>query len=360
MLRNKIAVISTGNGGQAMAAYFAYLGYDTALYARQQERVDMFPSRLFHIYGILDVDVEIGCISCNMEEVIKDAYLIMVTTPAQYHPVIARAMAPYLEDGQMVILNPGRTFGNHAFDQVLRRFNCQAEIILAETDSFAFTCRSESPGNVMIYSMKNQIFVGAHRQELTEMVADRLQNYLPNVQAAPSPYYCDFQNMGMVFHPLPFLLNFAKIERREPFLFYMDGITPHGARMMEKLDTERRFVAAALGIQVMSAGRWLREAYGATGCSLYEKIQNNKIYRPIYAPMELSSRYIFEDISTGCVPISCVAEILDIKTPVINGVIDWASMVYGRDFRKFGRGSNMVDYYELVEEMREEFFGRSI
>jgi len=51
MNNKKIAVISSGNGGQSMAAYFAYLGYKVTLYAREAERVDMFPDNRFVLSG---------------------------------------------------------------------------------------------------------------------------------------------------------------------------------------------------------------------------------------------------------------------------------------------------------------------
>ena len=64
--KNKVAVISTGNGGQSLAAWYAHKGYNVSLYARQQERVDMFLSNRFTVRGVLEAEPEIALISKDM------------------------------------------------------------------------------------------------------------------------------------------------------------------------------------------------------------------------------------------------------------------------------------------------------
>lgn len=39
------------------------------------------------------------------------AKIIMVVTPAAGHQDIAQRLSPYLEEGQIIVLNPGRTGG---------------------------------------------------------------------------------------------------------------------------------------------------------------------------------------------------------------------------------------------------------
>lgn len=150
----KIAVISSGNGGQSLAGYFAYRGYRAYLYARQQARVDMFPSNEFTLSGVIDATVTVDRISCDMEEIVKGAYLIMVTTPSQYHRVVAREMAPWLEDGQIIVLNPGRTFGTFEFDQTLKENGCYKQVTIAEAETFIFTCRCQEVGKLLFIRSK--------------------------------------------------------------------------------------------------------------------------------------------------------------------------------------------------------------
>jgi len=344
MKNKKIAVISSGNGGQSMVAYFKYLGYESALYAREAERVDMFPDNRFVISGEVEAEVDVDLISADMGKVIENAYLIMVTTPAQYHPIVARAMAPHLVSGQAVVLNPGRTFGTTAFSKVLAECGSKADIMLGETDTFAFTCRCPELRKPQIYKIKDSVRIAAHDNKYADQLLDILREIFPMFSLAESILYTGFSNIGMIFHPMPILMNITRVEAQEDFKFYMQGISPLVAGILEKMDVERVAVAKAYGVSVPTARQWLAEAYGSRGDSLFEQIQNTEAYKTVLAPIDIDTRYIFEDVITGCVPTSCAGRAAGIQTEVLDTLIKWASILYGRDFRAEGRNETLIDF----------------
>jgi len=349
-LKKKIAVISTGNGGQSMAAYIALKGYPVTLYAREQERVDMFSNRIFKVKGIVNDTAEISLISCKMEEVIKDAYIILVTTPAQYHQAVAKQMAPHLKDKQTVILNPGRTFGTYEFEQVLKNNGCKAEILLGETDTFIFTCRCEKPGYPHIHEMKKKVKIAGHNKEDTAILVDMMNKLFHDIEPAKSTLHTGLSNMGIIFHPLPTLMNITRIEAKEIFRYYIDGISPLVANILEELDNERVKIAKKAGIEVLPVCEWLKEKYSSIGNNLYECIQNTHAYSNVLAPFEIDTRYIYEDVQTGCVPVCCLAKELGIKTRILDSVIDWASIVYKKDFMQTGRNSSKLDIRKILND----------
>ncbi|MDD4495229.1 MAG: NAD/NADP octopine/nopaline dehydrogenase family protein [Eubacteriales bacterium] len=350
MNQNRIAVISTGNGGQSIAGYLSGKGYEVTLYAREQDRVDMFKSNIIQVSGQIESTSELNLISCNMKEVIRDAFLIMVTTPSRYHSVVAKEMAPYLVNDQMIVLNPGRTFGTYEFDRVLRSNGCTANVILAETDTLAFTCRCTEVGKPVVYSLKSNLYVAAHDPQLTNTAVNTLSKFFPCVKAAKSTLHTGFSNIGMVFHPIPILMNITRIEAKETFLFYIDGISPLVATILERIDNERLAVASACGIQVPSAYEWLNNHYGSTGSTLYERIQNTTAYKNIYAPTDIDTRYIYEDILTGCVPVSFAGRAAGCDTYIIDSVIQWASTIYHYNFYKYGRNEDLIDFTALLRD----------
>jgi len=345
----KIAVISSGNGGQSMAAYFSYLGYTVALYARETARVEMFPSNRFVLSGEIEAETIVDLISADMSEVVRDAYLIMVTTPSQYHPIVARAMASHLVDGQAVVLNPGRTFGTLTFSKVLAQCGCKADIMLGETDSFAFTCRCPELGKPQIYKIKDTVRLAAHDNAYAERLFGVMRELFGTFSLAESVLYTGFTNIGMIFHPLPILMNITRVEAKEEFKFYISGISPLVADILEKIDIERVAVAYAYGVAVPTARKWLAECYGSRGDSLYAQIQNTRAYMTILAPTDIDTRYIFEDVLTGCVPTSCAGKAAGVSTVSLDTLIDWASMLYGRDFRAEGRNEKQVDFDRFLK-----------
>ncbi|MBA4320781.1 MAG: hypothetical protein C0412_20515, partial [Flavobacterium sp.] len=118
----KFAVIGAGHGGLAMAGHLALMGFSVALYNRSEERLWGVKSMGgITLEGEIEGFAKIEIASTNIKDVIEDAEIIMVVVPATSHEFIAEQCAPYLRDGQMVILNPGRTFGALEFKQVVRR-----------------------------------------------------------------------------------------------------------------------------------------------------------------------------------------------------------------------------------------------
>jgi opine dehydrogenase len=148
---------------------------------------------------------------------------------------------------------------------------------------------------------------------------------------------------------MPILMNITRVEAKEDFKFYMQGISPLVAGILEKMDVERVTVANAYGVAVPTARQWLAEAYGSRGDSLYEQIQNTDAYKTVLAPVDIDTRYIFEDVLTGCVPTSCAGKAIGVKTEVLDTLIKWASILYGRDFRAEGRNEALIDFKKYIK-----------
>ena len=114
------AVIGAGNGGVAMAGFLTLRGFAVNLWNRSQPTVETLNAA----GGImLEGEPELGGAqhdNFRHRQRGSGVPVIMVTVPASGHETVARLMAPWLHDGQIVVLNPGRTGGALAFRKVLR------------------------------------------------------------------------------------------------------------------------------------------------------------------------------------------------------------------------------------------------
>lgn len=81
----------------------------------------------------------------------------MVTTPAQYHSFIAQEMVTCLEDGQIIVLNPGRTFGTYVFKKMLEEFGNNKNVLIAEAETFVFACRCTRIAEPFIHGQKSTV-----------------------------------------------------------------------------------------------------------------------------------------------------------------------------------------------------------
>ncbi|MCI0713603.1 MAG: NAD/NADP octopine/nopaline dehydrogenase family protein [Chloroflexi bacterium] len=357
----KITVIGAGHGGKAMAADLAARGFHVRLYNRTPVNIDVIAVR-----GGIELTYEDGH-SCfgrlafatnDIARALDGAHLIMVVIPASGHTDIATTCAPYLRDGQVVVLHPGRTGGALEFRQVLQQTGCRADITIAEAETFLFASRSVGPAEAKIFRHKNSLPVAALPASRTQTVLDYLSEIYPQFISAPNVLYTSLNNMGAVFHPALMLLNAGWIETTQgDFQFYMEGVTPATASILDRLDRERVTVATAMGIKAQSALDWLARAYSAHGDTLYEAMHANPGYKGINAPVSLRHRYLFEDVPYSLVPIAELGRRFGVDVHGIEALIQLACIMHGTDYRHRGRtlsrmgleGLSIEEIIQMVE-----------
>jgi opine dehydrogenase len=360
----RYTVVGAGHGGKAMAAHLALMGFPVALYNRTPENVAAIKTRGGielksyeggpHGFGPLEL------VTSDMEEALERAEVIMVVVPSTAHADIARAAAPYLQDGQIVVLNPGRTGGALEFTHVLRECGCQADIVVAEAETLIYASRSEGPAAARIFRIKEAVGVAALPAIHTGRVLEALSSAYPQFIDGTSVLHTGLNNMGAIFHPALTLLNAGRIESTGgEFQFYIDGVTRSVARVLEALDRERVTVAAALGIRARTALEWLRIAYDATGVDLHEAIHNQRGYYGITAPGTLNHRYITEDVPMSLVPIAALGQRHGVRVRGMESIIRLACIIHRTDYWRRGRtldklGIEELSVDEVVQYVMEE------
>jgi opine dehydrogenase len=332
------SVIGAGNGGVAMAGYLSMIGYNVNLYNRTLENIlPLIKNPIIKLTGEKEGQGVLNKVTNIMEEAIYEADIIMVTVPAIGHYQIAMEMAPYLKDGQIIVLNPGRTGGALEVYEALKKYKCDREIIVAEAQTFIYACRATSSNSAHIFRVKNEVTIAAIPSCKTNYIIHKLQYAYPQFIAAKDVLETSINNYGAIFHPAPTLLNSGHIERGSPFEYYTEGITKSIGDFIEKMDQERMEIGRILKIDTLSAKDWLCETYGSNGKNLYETVQNNPAYKGLQAPKGLGIRYIYEDVPYSLIPMSSIAKELGIKTPAIDSIINIAELMTGQDFYEEGR-----------------------
>ncbi len=354
MTRRNVAVIGGGNGGQAMAADLAMRGHAVRLYSRRAAMISAAcGAGGIVMKGALCGTGQPALITDNLADAVRGAEIIMMVTTADAHAAIARALAPLLEDGQLVVLNPGRTGGALEVRHVLKQCGVQAQVQLAEAQSLVYACRSEAPGQVHVIGVKDNVLLAALPARDTACVVARLAPLYTCFRPAAHVLETSLENIGCVLHPAVVLFNAAAIERGTRFFFYRD-MTPMIAAWIRRLDDERRAVAAAYGLRVRTAEEWICYAYdGADGADLCERMRRNPAYSEILAPACLRSRMLTEDVPTGLVPMRALAALAHVPTPLMTALITAAEALLDEPFSADGRtlarmGITAASPHELI------------
>ena len=332
-----ISVIGAGNCGQAMTAHLISLGYKVKLYDINSEAINLINKNGIVSKGVIEGTFQPEIATTNIEKTLHNADVILIAVPASSHKSLAEDCAPHLQNNQIIILNPGRTFGALEFLSTVKKTR-DIDITIAETQTALYTARRFDTNKVEIITLKQQVSIASIPAENINSVIEIFRNIYPQFVAAPDTLTTSFNNIGALLHPVPTLLNIGWIEKEGVFFkYYYDSISPTIAKFLEKVDAERVNIARKLGVNAVSLKDWMCSSYDIKASSLYEAFQKNVYYKTIDAPKTINHRYIFEDVPTGLVPLESTGLKLGLPVNNIKLVIDQASALLDYDFRANGR-----------------------
>lgn len=358
--RVRYTVMGAGNGGLAVAGMLGIQGFPVCLYNRTEEHLH---GVRWHggvtVSGVVSGFGAIEMVTSDLAAAVAFADVVMVVTPATAHRPLALGMAPHLHDGMIVVLNPGRTGGAMEFRSALTEQGCSASVVVAETQTFLYASRAVSHSAARIFSVKNTVPLATLPAHWIPPVLAVLNQAFPAFVAGGSVLSTSLDNIGAVFHPALTILNAGWIEGTGGrFEYYLDGITPAVAKVLEAIDAERVNVASALGVHCVTAREWLYLSYDSAGASLHEAIHNTAGYRGIQAPATIDHRYLWEDVPMSLVPLASLGHQLGIATPSIDMIIQLASLLHGRDYRREGRTVEKLGLSQLsVKQIRQWVVG---
>lgn len=348
----KFSVIGTGNGGQAIAGWLALQGHVVSLYGRNEKVVaELNATKCIELGGVICGKGILDEVTTDIHHSTSRAEVIMVVTTANAHGAIAYEIAEDLTDGQVILLNPGRTGGALEFKRALEFAGCKARVYVAEAQTLVYACRLVKNGVVNIIGVKDKVLISAVPASDTDYVLSKVSPVYSCFCGAKNVLQTSLENIGAMFHPCVLLFNAATVERNTVFWFYRD-MTSKIADFIEKFDGERLAVGKAYGTDLLSVSEWISYAYpGTSGETLCEKMKNNPAYYDIKSPSTIFTRQLTEDIPTGVLPIMELGEVAGVPMPLMRSMVEICGNLLDIDFRERGR---TLDHLGLAGKTKEE------
>lgn len=326
-----------------MAGHLLDEGYKVALWNRPDEEPfeELCRAGSLSVHGALEGRFTPDLLTTSMEEAISDTPLVLVAVPAHAHRIVMQQMAPLLQPGQCVVLNPGRTGGVWEARKILSDAGKGNDILLAETQTIVYTCRKISSVDVLLIQFKQGVPLASEQPGDQQKIWDVLPPCISEkCTPALSVLHTGLGNVGMILHAAPTIFNIGWIESpKARFRYYYEGITPSVAEFLERMDDERLAVAKAYGVELPRVSEWMKATYCLPNenTGLHAMIQANHSYAEIDAPTSLEHRYLYEDVATGLVPVDELGRLVGCATPHIDLVIELASSILKVDFHATGR-----------------------
>jgi len=340
-----IGILGAGNSGLALSAHLSKIGYKVHLWNRSEQNIQTIKKgKSISTIGEIKGQFPIYEVTSNIEKVVKENKILIVTTPAFAHKKIAQLLKKHITKEHKILLTPGRTFGCLEFEDILIKEGAEIPKIF-ETETIIHTCRKINDSTVDIITIKDKVKIFSNKHnpklflnefnELFKCYFDTVDNYLEGT----------LSNVGPLLHVAPVIFNYTRIEYTEEFLHYTYAISPKVASYIDKIEKERIKIARSLNINIETIYQWFSRCYNINETTTYDCVNKNPYYKTIVAPKDINHRYIHEDIPYGLVPIESIANYKKIEVKAITGLIDVASELYNTDFREVGRKYHNLKKY---------------
>jgi len=336
----KIAILGAGNAGCAVAADLSSRNHEVTLIKTSHAVHDENFNYLVENNGKISIhelgEVKTSNIHCVTRDLslLSQAEVVIIYIQTNYHEELIKKITPYLQDNQIVLINPGYLSTAYLLK------HCDKKIIVAEAQSSFIDCRISEPGVIKagFRNVRNPIgiYPASRRGEAIEKL-DQLGfpfTYLSSVVEAA------LHNPNLIVHTVGAIMSIPRIEKTNgDYCMYHEVFTPSTWRILEKLDAEKMDVLEKLGFE--------RLPY-VEACKYRNSLDDTRDAKEVFfwyaamptrakGPIVVDSRYISEDVPEGLVMLESLGKQLNVKTPICTSLIEIATAALGRDLRAQGR-----------------------
>lgn len=322
----RIAVLGGGHGAYAAAADLAEQGHEVRLWRRDAAAfapvLESGAIRLKDVKG--ERGIRLSAATTDIGRALKDASLVLVPAPAPAQADIARAIAPHLQNDQVVFCPPG-TFGSYAMAAIAAK-----NASFAETGTLPYLARKHAPDEIAITMRAKRLPVGVFPARRTAEALRVIAEAYPVVHPVEDALSAALMNAGPIIHPPLILMNAGPLEHFERWDIHNEGTQPSIRRVTDALDAERIALREALGYAPYhyplrdhyTSDRWM---YG----DAHDRLTESGDWRE---HIDLKShRYMREDVAYGLAFLVSVAGWAGVAAPVASGLLAIASAALGED-----------------------------
>ncbi|MCD7806993.1 MAG: NAD/NADP octopine/nopaline dehydrogenase family protein [Lachnospiraceae bacterium] len=351
----KLTVIGGGATGLTAAGYFSMLGLDVTLY--DSEAYASILNSVTQAGGILMRGAIRGFgtprkVTMNPAEAIPEAEVIFVDVMSDRHEEVARVIAPYLHDGQHILIMPGN-LGSFIFRRVFKEMNISADVTVSEKEGNFCPCRLSDQAEVTV-----GMFRGAGGL-ISSLPASDTQRAIEAMEgpchfkAGKNVLEGTLEAGNVIMHIGSTLLSATAIDHQQnEFSLFKYAFTPSTVTLTAKIREERLQVIEACGFTEHLNNM------GMIDKLLHPQDHPENHYFRDYmdGPYAVNHRYLNEDCSCGGALAVSMGRRLGFEMPLMTSLLTIAGAINGRDYLKEGRTLENLGFDESMT--LEEIFAK--
>lgn len=338
----KITIVGSGNAGLIHAAKLIEKNFEVCILKTSNAINEDF----FNIiqkeggYNVKDETnggnrffVKPEFITRDVEKAIAFGDIIMITTTTSQHEFVAQLIAPYVKDGQILVLIPGY-LGSLIFKKYIDQ-----DIIYSEWETTAYNGRIVDSMYVRIsfYNPRNAISVLPVIKK--DEVLSKLSICFPNTHyTRKNILESAIHNPNMIVHPIGMLFSASRIEHSKgEFWMYREAFTESVVNVIKAFDEQKNKMLTTFDCEPLDyfeAAKWRNEEnldYDAIEVFKSFGESSNK------GPSFINHRYLNEDVPMGLCLFVSIGKIIGIDTSIPESIITLSSALLNKDLRQDAR-----------------------
>ncbi len=273
--------------------------------------------------------------TAELDFAVKSAQVIFLTGPVHKHRTYAMVLAEHLQDGQTLVVAPGRTFAALEVRTLLKVGGCRCDITVVEVQNLPYW--SVTQGNVLNLSESGACTGAAIPGRRTDILTD-LENILPNLVPAANMLHSSFadasgivESVGLMFGESAAVGTGKSLPPgAEPLSehqnFHSLLASPRSQSLVSAAFAERRQVASRFGVRNLPDDDQWRQMYAGGA---------NKIR---FRPHDEQIATVLRNAVTGSlIPLQSAGRLAGVNTPVTDSLITVAGALLGNDVGAAGR-----------------------
>lgn len=346
----RVAILGAGAIAFTTAMVLAERGHEPVLWSPSGRRtVRLAAGEPLRATGALTGSRAVA-VAGSAQDAVTGADAVMVAVDAAGHRPVLEAAAPYLRNGQPVIISAAYALAALHLSRASTSRGIRLPVI--SWSATIGTAHQESLTEVTIRMIRPRIDMAAlgesHAGEGIDicrtLFGDRFRQRQDALEIAL------LANSNPVYHVPVTLMNLARVEQGETWVTY-ERTTEGIARIVEALDAERVAVGAAYGLSIETVNQHFHHSFGVPLGSMAAMMAT--LFERGLKPRGAAStahRHLSQDIPWGLVFTARIGDIAGVDTPLHDAMIALSATALGPDFGVAGLPDALVNLDGLTRE----------
>jgi opine dehydrogenase len=338
----KITIVGCGNAGLIHAAKIYEKGdNDVCILKTSQTNSEYFDKIVseggYRVHDLTDRGkdffVEPSLITRDAEAAMKFADIVLIMTTTLQHESVAKLLAPYIRDGQIIAMCPG-----YMGSLIFKKYS-DAQAIYCEWETTAYNGRIVDNDYVKItfYNPRNAISVLP--VDKSQFVLDKFSRLFDNTHyLRKNILESALHNPNMIVHTIGMTFSASRIEySKGEFWMYREAFTDSIVRVINAFDKQKNEVLKAYGCEPLDyfeAAKWRNEEdLTVDAMTSFRSFADSSNKGPSF----LRHRYLLEDVPMGLGLFVSLGRVAGVDTSIAESIMTLGGALLGEDFKSQAR-----------------------